>query len=63
MGGLHRTTLARQDLDHVGSMAALARISGARVLAHELEAPFIDGTHRDGVDRCPAASAPAPAAA
>ena len=32
-----------QDLDHVGSGAALVRQSGAKVLAHDVEAPYIDG--------------------
>ena len=44
IGGLRCIVLTHQDLDHVGSLAALARVSGAQVLAHELEAPFIDGT-------------------
>ena len=32
-----------QDLDHVGSGAALVRQSGARVLAHPADAPYIEG--------------------
>jgi len=44
MGDLRRIVLTHQDLDHVGSLSALARASGARVLAHEAEAPFIDGS-------------------
>ena len=35
-----------QDLDHVGSGAALVRQSGARVLAHSADAPYIDGSRR-----------------
>src|ERR687897_3085781 len=35
-----------QDLDHVGSGAALVRQSGARVLAHSADAPHIDGSLR-----------------
>jgi glyoxylase-like metal-dependent hydrolase (beta-lactamase superfamily II) len=35
-----------QDLDHVGSGAALVRQSSARVLAHSAEAPYIDGSLR-----------------
>jgi glyoxylase-like metal-dependent hydrolase (beta-lactamase superfamily II) len=35
-----------QDLDHVGSGAALVRQSGARVLAHSADAPYIDGSLR-----------------
>ena len=44
MGELRRIVLTHQDLDHVGSLHALARASGALVLAHEVEAPFIDGS-------------------
>ena len=40
---LKRIVLTHQDIDHVGSLASLARTSGAEVLAHEIEAPFIDG--------------------
>jgi glyoxylase-like metal-dependent hydrolase (beta-lactamase superfamily II) len=35
-----------QDLDHVGSGAALVRQSSARVLAHSADAPYIDGSRR-----------------
>jgi glyoxylase-like metal-dependent hydrolase (beta-lactamase superfamily II) len=35
-----------QDLDHVGSGAALVRQSGARVLAHSADAPYIGGSLR-----------------
>jgi glyoxylase-like metal-dependent hydrolase (beta-lactamase superfamily II) len=38
--------VTHQDLDHVGSLHALVEASGARVLAHEIEAPFIDGRRR-----------------
>lgn len=30
--------------DHVGSLAALKKITGAKVIAHPADAPFIDGT-------------------
>ena len=40
LGGIIFT---HQDLDHVGSGAALVRRSGARVLALAVEAPYIDG--------------------
>ena len=43
MGDLRRIILTHHDLDHVGSLRALAQASGALVLAHEIEAPFIDG--------------------
>ena len=47
--GLHvadltRIILTHQDIDHVGSLHDLVQTSGARVLAHAVEAPFIDGT-------------------
>jgi glyoxylase-like metal-dependent hydrolase (beta-lactamase superfamily II) len=41
---LRRIVLTHQDIDHVGSLRDLVDASGARVLAHEREAPFIDGT-------------------
>ena len=41
---LRRIFLTHQDIDHIGSLRALVQASGARVLAHEVEAPFIDGT-------------------
>jgi glyoxylase-like metal-dependent hydrolase (beta-lactamase superfamily II) len=41
---LRRIVLTHQDIDHVGSLRDLVEASGARVLAHEVEAPFIDGT-------------------
>lgn len=41
---LRRIILTHQDIDHVGSLHDLAHASGARVLAHAVEAPFIDGT-------------------
>jgi glyoxylase-like metal-dependent hydrolase (beta-lactamase superfamily II) len=41
---LKRIVLTHQDIDHVGSLHGLVEASGARVLAHEVEAPFIDGS-------------------
>jgi glyoxylase-like metal-dependent hydrolase (beta-lactamase superfamily II) len=41
---LKRIVLTHQDIDHVGSLADLVEASGARVLAHEREVPFIDGS-------------------
>ena len=41
---LKRIVLTHQDIDHVGSLRDLVDASGARVLAHEVEAPFIDGS-------------------
>jgi len=43
---LKRIVLTHQDIDHVGSLHDLVQASGAQVLAHEIEAPFIDGTER-----------------
>ena len=41
---LRRIIFTHQDLDHVGSGAALVRQSGARVLAHPADAPYIEGS-------------------
>jgi glyoxylase-like metal-dependent hydrolase (beta-lactamase superfamily II) len=43
---LRRIIFTHQDLDHVGSGAALVHQSGARVLAHSADAPHIDGSLR-----------------
>lgn len=51
VGDLKRIVLTHQDIDHVGSLPELVRASGARVLAHEVEAPYIDGTERPRYDR------------
>ena len=40
---IRRIIFTHQDLDHVGSGASLVRQSGARVLAHAAEAPYIGG--------------------
>ena len=40
---LKRIILTHQDIDHVGSLHDLAQASGARVLAHAAEVPYIDG--------------------
>jgi glyoxylase-like metal-dependent hydrolase (beta-lactamase superfamily II) len=40
---LKRIILTHQDIDHVGSLHDLVQASGARVLAHAIEIPFIDG--------------------
>lgn len=41
-----RIVLTHQDIDHVGSCYALSRESGASVLAHDEDAPYIDGRQR-----------------
>jgi len=43
---LRRIIITHQDLDHMGSCNDLVRASGARVLAHATEVPYIDGTLR-----------------
>jgi glyoxylase-like metal-dependent hydrolase (beta-lactamase superfamily II) len=43
---LGRIILTHQDLDHIGSGAALVRQSSARVLAHPAETPYIEGEMR-----------------
>ncbi len=44
VGDLRRIIFTHQDIDHVGSGAALVRHSGARVLAHAADAPYIEGS-------------------
>jgi glyoxylase-like metal-dependent hydrolase (beta-lactamase superfamily II) len=46
VGDLRRIIFTHQDLDHVGSGAALVRQSDARVLAHPADAPYIEGSQR-----------------
>src|SRR5215210_3994409 len=43
---LRRIIFTHQDLDHIGSGAALVRQSGARVLAHPADVPYIEGSQR-----------------
>jgi glyoxylase-like metal-dependent hydrolase (beta-lactamase superfamily II) len=43
---LRRIIFTHQDLDHVGSGAALVRQSGAQALAHSADAPYIEGRLR-----------------
>jgi glyoxylase-like metal-dependent hydrolase (beta-lactamase superfamily II) len=43
---LRRIIFTHQDVDHIGSGAALARQSGAQVMAHSADAPYIDGSLR-----------------
>jgi glyoxylase-like metal-dependent hydrolase (beta-lactamase superfamily II) len=43
---LRRIIFTHQDLDHLGSGAALVRRSGARVLTHPADAPYIEGSLR-----------------
>ena len=46
VGDLRRIIFTHQDLDHIGSGAAFVRQSGARVLAHSEDAPYIEGSLR-----------------
>jgi glyoxylase-like metal-dependent hydrolase (beta-lactamase superfamily II) len=41
---LKQIILTHQDIDHVGSLHDLVQVSGARVLAHAVETPYIDGS-------------------
>ncbi len=43
---LKRIVLTHCHVDHVGSLAALKQATGAEVLAHEAEVPFITGARR-----------------
>jgi glyoxylase-like metal-dependent hydrolase (beta-lactamase superfamily II) len=43
---LRRMIFTHQDLDHIGSGAALVRQSGARVFAHPADAPYVEGELR-----------------
>jgi glyoxylase-like metal-dependent hydrolase (beta-lactamase superfamily II) len=40
---IRRILLTHQDIDHIGSAQALVEASGARVFAHEADAPYISG--------------------
>src|SRR5690606_6498593 len=41
---LKRIIITHQDIDHVGSLHDLVEATGARVLAHAAEVPYIDGS-------------------
>jgi glyoxylase-like metal-dependent hydrolase (beta-lactamase superfamily II) len=43
LGSLKRILLTHQDLDHIGSSAALVQATNAEVYAHAADAPFIRG--------------------
>jgi glyoxylase-like metal-dependent hydrolase (beta-lactamase superfamily II) len=43
---LRRIIFTHQDLDHVGSGAALVRQSGVQVMAHSADTPYIEGSLR-----------------
>ena len=40
---VRRVILTHQDLDHIGSLAEVVRVSGAEVLAHAEDVPYIEG--------------------
>ncbi len=44
LADLKRIILTHQDIDHVGSLAGLKEITGARVMADTVEIPYIDGS-------------------
>jgi glyoxylase-like metal-dependent hydrolase (beta-lactamase superfamily II) len=48
---IKRIIFTHQDLDHIGSGAALVRQSGAQVLAHPADAPHIEGSLRPSSPR------------
>ncbi len=43
---LRRIIVTHHDIDHIGSLASIAAASGATILAHPLEAPYIAGRKR-----------------
>ena len=43
IGEVHTILLTHWHLDHVGSVAELRRRSGARIVAHSIDAPVISG--------------------
>jgi glyoxylase-like metal-dependent hydrolase (beta-lactamase superfamily II) len=44
--GLKHIIITHQDVDHIGSLAAIKEMSKAAVVAHSVEAPYIDGRTR-----------------
>jgi glyoxylase-like metal-dependent hydrolase (beta-lactamase superfamily II) len=44
LGDLQQIIVTHHDIDHIGSLSQIAASSGARILAHPLEAPYIEGT-------------------
>lgn len=46
LADLRRLILTHQDPDHIASAAAVVRASGAKVLAHAADAPYMDGTRK-----------------
>ena len=43
---LKRILITHQDIDHIGSAAALVAATGAQVFAHEADVPYIEGEKR-----------------
>lgn len=43
---LEQIILTHQDVDHIGSLAAIKGASGATVIAHSIEAPYIEGKQK-----------------
>ena len=43
---LKRILITHQDIDHIGSAAALVEATGAQVFAHEADVPYIEGEKR-----------------
>jgi glyoxylase-like metal-dependent hydrolase (beta-lactamase superfamily II) len=51
LGDLKRIVLTHQDVDHVGSLPDLVEATGARVLASDVEVPYIVGAEKPRFDR------------
>lgn len=46
LSDIRRLILTHQDMDHIGSAAAVVAASKARVLAHAADAPYMDGRRK-----------------
>jgi glyoxylase-like metal-dependent hydrolase (beta-lactamase superfamily II) len=51
IGDVHTILLTHWHLDHVGSVAELRRRSGARIVAHSVDAPVISGAENPSANR------------
>jgi glyoxylase-like metal-dependent hydrolase (beta-lactamase superfamily II) len=51
IGEVHTILLTHWHLDHVGSVAELRRRSGARIVAHSVDAPVISGAENPSANR------------
>ncbi len=46
IAGLKQIVVTHQDIDHIGSLAAIKGASGATVISHAIEAPYVEGKTR-----------------